>query len=128
MKKAKRVSLKFLETLIFFVKVLKSACPTKTPVFYQKELINDLQWLLDISSKHASVDTFARKLSIIGDSKNLKKLKVVLSVFFTFEQIIKQPDERYDSFFASLYNENGELPENIRILSWNYDSKTKQDF
>lgn len=91
--------------------------------FYQKELINDLQWLLDISSKHASVDTFARKLSIIGDSKNLKKLKVVLSVFFTFEQIIKQPDERYDSFFASLYNENGELPENIRILSWNYDSQ-----
>ena len=55
--------------------------------------------------------------------QNLKKLKVVLCVFFTFEQIIKQPDERYDSFFASLYNENGELPENIRILSWNYDSQ-----
>lgn len=90
---------------------------------YQKELINDLQWLLDNSSKHASVDTFARKLSIIDDSKNLKKLKVVLSVFFTFEQIIKQPDERYDSFFASLFNENDELPENLRILSWNYDSQ-----
>jgi hypothetical protein len=90
---------------------------------YQEELIIDLQWLLDNSSKHASVDTFARKLSIIGDHQNLKKLKVVLSVFFTFEQIIKQPDERYDSFFASLYNEDNELPKNIRILSWNYDSQ-----
>lgn len=90
---------------------------------YQEKLIIDLQWLLDNSSKHASVDTFARKLSIIGDHQNLKKLKVVLSVFFTFEQIIKQPDERYDSFFASLYNEDNELPKNIRILSWNYDSQ-----
>ena len=80
--------------------------------FYQKKLIKDLQWLLDYESKHSSVDTFARKLSIIGDHQNLKKLKVVLSVFFTFEQIIKQPDKRYDSFFASLYNEVNELPKN----------------
>jgi len=91
--------------------------------FYQKKLIKDLQWLLDYESKHSSVDTFARKLSIIGDHQNLKKLKVVLSVFFTFEQIIKQPDKRYDSFFASLYNEVNELPKNVRILSWNYDSQ-----
>ena len=91
--------------------------------FYQKKLIKDLQWLLDYESKHSSVDTFARKLSIIGDHQNLKKLKVVLSVFFTFEQIIKQPDKRYDSFFASLYNEDNELPKNVRILSWNYDSQ-----
>ena len=91
--------------------------------FYQKKLIKDLQWLLDYESKHSSVDTFARKLSIIGDDQNLKKLKVVLSVFFTFEQIIKQPDKRYDSFFASLYNEDNELPKNVRILSWNYDSQ-----
>lgn len=88
---------------------------------YQKELVTDLKWLLDESSKHASVDTFAKKLTIKREHKKLDRLKVALSIFFIFEQTINQPDKRYDSFFASIHNELYDFPENIRILSWNYD-------
>jgi hypothetical protein len=88
---------------------------------YQERLINDLEWLLTESSKHASVDTFAKKLTIKRDYKNLKRLKIALSIFFVFEQTINSPDKRYDSFFASIHNELYDFPENIRILSWNYD-------
>lgn len=90
---------------------------------YQKELINSLEWLKIESSKHATVDTFAKKLTIKSDYVNLKKLKITLSVFFVFEQLKNKPDPRYDTFFASIHNSLYRFPENIRILSWNYDSQ-----
>lgn len=93
----------------------------ESKIVYQKELITDLEWLLEESSKHASVDTFAKKLTIKREHKKLNRLKVALSIFFIFEQTINQPDKRYDSFFASIHNELYDFPENIRILSWNYD-------
>ncbi|MAD96826.1 MAG: hypothetical protein CMB99_05800 [Flavobacteriaceae bacterium] len=93
----------------------------KSKQHYQNQLINDLEWLLKESSRHASVDTFARKLTIKNEFEKLKKLKICLSIFFVYEQTINAPDERYDSFFAAIHNELSELPKNIQILSWNYD-------
>lgn len=90
---------------------------------YQRELINSLEWLKIESSRHSTVDTFAKKLTIKSDYKNLKKLKIALSVFFVFEQLKNKPDSRYDSFFASIHSSLYRFPKNIRILSWNYDSQ-----
>lgn len=88
----------------------------------QKLLINDLEWLLDLSSRHASVDTAAKKLFIKGNFGGLVRLKVVLSIFFVFEQLKNKPDYRYDAFFASLLQDDiRSFPDNIRIISWNYD-------
>ncbi|RKN78526.1 hypothetical protein [Ulvibacterium marinum] len=88
---------------------------------YQLELIKNLEWLLTESSNHASVDTFAKKLTIKGNRKELEKLKVALSIFFVFQQALNKPDKRYDTFFASIHNSLYRFPDNLRILSWNYD-------
>jgi hypothetical protein len=88
---------------------------------FQLKLIDDLNWLLNESGRHSSVDTMAKKLTIRRKFNDLERLKRVLSVFFIFEQAQKPPDERYDTFYASIIDSSGRLPENIRIISWNYD-------
>ena len=95
----------------------------KTKREFQIELVEKLEWLLLESKNHASVDTFAKKLTIKRDYKQLEQLKIVLSVFFVFEQALNLPDKRYDSFFASIHNQLYDFPNNIRILSWNYDNQ-----
>ncbi len=89
----------------------------------KEELIASLEWLRAEGAKHQSVDTFAKKLEILGEVKSLKRLKIALSVYFTYEQLINSPDPRYDSFFASLLDTLGEFPAEARVLSWNYDSQ-----
>ena len=88
---------------------------------YQLEMIEDLKWLLAESQRHSSVDTLAKKLTIRRQFADLERLKVALSVFFIFEQAQNKPDNRYDSFYASIINSEGAFPENLRIISWNYD-------
>ncbi len=100
----------------------------KTKRELQLELIESLKWMLLESEKHASIDTFAKKLSIKGKYKELNKLKNAMSVFFIFEQAINKPDFRYDTFFASLINNISNLPKNVSILSWNYDYQFELSF
>lgn len=88
---------------------------------YQLEMIESLKWMLDESQKHASVDTFAKKLYIKHRSDLLKKLKISLSIFFILEQVLNKPDFRYDAFFASILNSYSSFPSNIKIINWNYD-------
>lgn len=90
-------------------------------VFYK-----DILWLKNESFKHSSIDTFAKKLYLKNDS-NLEKLKYILSCFFLYEQLLKF-DKRYDSFFASILESLEEIPENIKIVSWNYDSQLEIAF
>lgn len=95
---------------------------------YQNELIVDLMWLKDSAASHISIDTYAKKLSIKRDFDKLKKLKILLSVYFTLEQIRHRPNKRYDFFFASIMESLYKFPEDIRILSWNYDSQLEIAF
>ena len=90
---------------------------------YQKELINIFEWIETESRRHASVDTFAKKLFLKEDFKALKKLKIGLSLYFILEQSGKRPDKRYDTFFSSILDHLDVFPKNIRILSWNYDNQ-----
>lgn len=88
-----------------------------------KELIEDLEWMKVNSAAHATVDTFAKKLRIRGQVEELKRLKRALSIFFTIEQALHKPDPRYDSFFASILSSAYKAPNDLGIISWNYDNQ-----
>jgi len=90
-------------------------------------IISDLKWLLENVKKHASIDTYAKKLFVTGRTEELKKLKMLLILFFAHEQI-KYVDERYDSFIAAIINEKKKISNSIRIISWNYDYQFEKAF
>ncbi|MFT3765347.1 MAG: hypothetical protein QM820_07520 [Minicystis sp.] len=95
----------------------------------QEQLIQDLEWLLEHSENHASIDTFAKKLFIKGRENDLKKLKAAFSVYLIIEQLLHKADKRYDAFYASLLNYSySDFPEKVRILNWNYDSQFEISF
>lgn len=100
-------------------------------------LINDIEWLLTqlvhdrvgFVPRQSSIDTYAKRLFIRNEVEQLKKLKLVTSLFFMFEQNQKGVDQRYDSFFASIIKRHAtQLPESIKIISWNYDSQFEQAY
>lgn len=86
-------------------------------------LVNDLLWLKEQSAAHATIDTFAKKLFLTKQKYNFYKVEMLLSIFFVIEQIINKPDGRYDTFLASVLTTDLNLPDNITIATWNYDSQ-----
>jgi hypothetical protein len=101
------------------------------------EIMSDLEWLETECGRHQTVDTLARKY-YLTDSNDLFRLKKVLIIYFTIEQLtfykfsssdkdtfIKKRELRFDSFFASILmkedNKPTSIKKNIKILSWNYD-------
>lgn len=85
--------------------------------------------------RHASIDTYAKKLRLLAGNNNdvvlgeYKKLKAVLSGFFTLVQLQQPVDNRYDTFFASILKDSSyEFPNNLNILSWNYDFQFEKAF
>ena len=98
----------------------------------RKSFVEALRWLATEADCHASVDTLAKKFFLKGDHRNLGKLKAVLSAFLIARQTRKPVDKRYDSFFASVLYPDGagelQIPSNIRILTWNYDTQLEKAF
>lgn len=95
----------------------------------KQRLIKDYQNLKVECSNHATIDTYAKKLWLQGKKKEFAQVELLLTVFFILEQIIHKPDKRYDTFFANVLQRELEcsddltLPDDIRILSWNYDNQ-----
>lgn len=95
----------------------------------KKEVLNkltdDLKELFLACKNSSSIDTLARKFYLTNDMKSLTKLKALIDNFFLYEQLNNRVDQRYDSLFAAILKggkgENIELPNNIKILTWNYD-------
>lgn len=98
----------------------------------KENLIADLRWLSENASNHASVDTYAKKLYFLDNKPLLHQLKATVSSYLIFEQSIHPVDKRYDSFFASILEMNSEkkvkIPDNLRILTWNYDTQIEKSF
>lgn len=85
------------------------------------------QMVLEILSRlrlacenYYSIDTYAKKL-FLTDTEDFWQLKRDISFYFTLRQIFQKPDKRYDNFWASVLEAKDILPNNIKILSWNYD-------
>ena len=93
----------------------------------QKKLEQDFDWLIDNTRRHATIDTFARKLFLTNQTAEYVKLKRLLSLYFKTEQLINRPDGRYDTFLASVLQKNDKgklrISDEITILTWNYDSQ-----
>lgn len=106
----------------FFEGLVLKAPEVKSMSEYFNEIVAEMEWLAKEISNHATIDTFAKKLHIKREFEDLKKLKRALSIFFILIQAKKQkPDSRYDTFFASILDNRNVFPNNLRILSWNYD-------
>lgn len=117
-----------LEALALELEVLKGAEVTASHESID-EFKADLDWLAKKVKKHASVDTYAKKLWITSDYKSLNRVKKLLSLYFLHIQDKKSPDKRYDSFFASIIKTTvDQLPPSIRIVSWNYDHQLELAF
>ena len=99
----------------------------------KERLCNALRWLASEASRHATVDTFAKKLYFRNERANLKRLKAALSAYLLIEQARKPVDKRYDSFLATILKFDGlnhqpHLPDNLRIITWNYDTQLEKSF
>ena len=91
--------------------------------YYANKLVWYANRFRDGILNHSSVDTYAKKLYLQKDEQ-LDAYKFCLSCFLMFEQIVKGPDKRYDTFFASiLKNDVSDFPENLNVISWNYDTQ-----
>lgn len=85
--------------------------------------VDDLLWLKDICTQYPTVDTYARQLSVTRQLGDFKRLKAVLTCFLTIIQLQYQHDIRYDGWIASVINADGSFPQNVNMLSWNYDAQ-----
>lgn len=87
-------------------------------------LIKDMIWLRKESERHMTIDTFAKKLYLQDDSVEFERLKKTLSSFFIIVQLKYPADKRYDAFLANVLTLPQKLiPNDITILTWNYDSQ-----
>lgn len=84
-------------------------------------LVEDLRWLREVALQHASVDTLAKKAFLKGDQTTLHRIKAAITALFYIIQVTKPADMRYDAFLASILNQQLKVPDNIKIVSWNYD-------
>lgn len=113
-----------MEQMINLLKNNKGSLGLKNvQIPFFNRLLDDLQWLMTESKKHATIDTFARKIFITkGEYSNeYEKMKNTLSVYFALEQANNKIDYRYDTLLATILNDDGKLPTNVKFLSWNYD-------
>lgn len=85
--------------------------------------IKDLKWLQEECASHATIDTFAKKLWLKKEFKLYKKVECLLALYFIIEQIINKPDNRYDTFLANILTSQLTIPDEICIVTWNYDSQ-----
>jgi hypothetical protein len=96
------------------------------------ELQQASRWLLEQTKRHATIDTFAKKLFVKGELNELKRLKAVASCFFVYEQSQSPVDFRYDTLLASVIEQGRgraiQLPDNLRFLTWNYDTQLEKAF
>lgn len=82
-----------------------------------KRILNELEF-------HNTPDTLAKKYFHQKKTDDLKLLKIVLIVFFYYEQTVNKPDLRYDSLVASILEpQKGliKISNDYRVISWNYD-------
>ena len=73
--------------------------------------------------ENPTIDTYAKKLILKGEITSFKYLEQMLTLFFIYVQLENKPDSRYDTFLANVLDRKLHFPENIRVISWNYDSQ-----
>ena len=95
----------------------------------KRYMLHDINSLIEGIIDHATIDTYARKLYLTKRNRDLERLKALLCAFLLWEQLEHKPDRRYDTFLANVLDyETQNIPENISLISWNYDSQIESAF
>lgn len=89
----------------------------------RQNLWRRLQSLRIHCERNATIDTYAKKLVLKKRGDEFKELEQLLALFFIYLQLQNYPDTRYDTFLANILEPNLHFPQNIRVISWNYDSQ-----
>lgn len=111
------------------IDTLQEDYTSQNPKKIKKTIHDNLKWLYENSIVHSSIDTFAKKLWLRQEENEFKKLKCTLSFCFTLIQMQNSADKRYDTFFASILRKNVvDLPNEISIISWNYDNQIEMAY
>jgi hypothetical protein len=118
-----------IDKLINLINIKEEEDDSQARPWEFEELKAELLWLKGASISHQTIDTYAKKLWVTEKGPNYAKLKSVISVFLTLEQLFNKPDSRYDAFFANIIGSSiNELPKDVSILSWNYDCQFEKAF
>jgi len=88
---------------------------------WDSSAIKKLTEIADTCLEFGTPDLYAKFLMETGDYLNYKLLKNLLSVYFKFEQEIRQSFDYRALTFLTTITQSQKIPENIKILSWNYD-------
>lgn len=71
-----------------------------------------------------NIDSYAKYLYHTNKKEQLMKVKIALTFYFVYNQLFHsaaQDEKRYLNFITSMINSEHRFPENVKILSWNYD-------
>lgn len=91
-------------------------------------IYQDYSELVQTLKQMASFDTLAKKLTIQKSQIQLEKIKALLTAFFLYKQATSPLCPRQDSFFASILGITSDLPEDMQVLTWNYDSQFERAY
>lgn len=119
-----------------------------------KLFIEELDILLENEKESTSIDAYAKELTNSNKTMELHRLKIILSSYIIFEQLIKPKDlifyeedsstklsdelqemllnpldKRYRTFWSNYINgPNSKPSSNIKVISWNYDMQFEFSF
>jgi hypothetical protein len=86
------------------------------------EYRDTLKRLPEEVAPYATIDLYARWLETNRDFPKLDRFKATVITFFAIEQYIHGFDPRYEGFFGSILDHGRrKLPDDVLILTWNYD-------
>lgn len=121
---------------------------------FAPQFIAELDKLIKAEKESTSIDAYAKELSNSSEHRKLLHLKALLSSYLIFEQLVKPEDfqiyldehdtiplnsetleliknpldQRYRTFWGEYTDHSRKLPDNVRILSWNYDMQLEFSF
>jgi hypothetical protein len=102
---------------------------------YESDFKDSMNWLMTEAKNHTSIDTFAKMLHLTNDYNGLARLKATLATYLVMAQAKYGTDLRYDGFLATILHPGPPMgiglpliPDNIRIVTWNYDIQLEKGF
>jgi hypothetical protein len=150
-KKMKAIGLDLIGNTNINYKTKESAIEKQFPDSTWKSIGHDLIYFADRGIEFGTIDTYARKLSLLKKEHSLNRLKSAINTFFCIWQSLndymrnaynhsKSPNEytlsnidnRYHSLFSNILewdDINGiKIQDDVNFISWNYDLQLELAF
>lgn len=96
--------------------------------FYRKDydnLLSEVEFIAEQAKEYSTIDTYAKYLYLTDQYRYVGLLSLLLGISLIYFQR-NGSDYRYDNFWASILD--FDVPENVKIISWNYDNQLENSF